>query len=168
VLRRGRPHQTRLLLISRLKVRFLPRSPLSLKSIRYKESNPSGAWKKMRVNKGQEFVVGGYTPAGRYRPAALPKHVAKGRCEARLHQSGFAALGRKATGQLEARTIREMPKRRRFRLGSIPILGLAETGSNYIARVYHHVAQRRAIQGTPCVHTNPFGSTGCQPRFPAP
>jgi hypothetical protein len=31
---------------------------------------------------------------------------------------------------VEARTIREMPKRRRFRVGSIPILGVAETGSN--------------------------------------
>src|SRR6266849_1868437 len=32
---------------------------------KYEPGQRSGAWKKMRVNKGQEFVIGGYTPAGR-------------------------------------------------------------------------------------------------------
>ena len=32
---------------------------------RYELGQRSGAWQKMRVNQGQEFVIGGYTPAGR-------------------------------------------------------------------------------------------------------
>ena len=32
---------------------------------RHKPGQRSGAWQKMRVNQGQEFVIGGYTPAGR-------------------------------------------------------------------------------------------------------
>jgi ATP-dependent DNA ligase len=32
---------------------------------RYEPGQRSGAWLKMRVNQGQEFVIGGYTPAGR-------------------------------------------------------------------------------------------------------
>ncbi len=30
----------------------------------YEAGRRSGAWVKMRVNKGQEFVIGGYVPAG--------------------------------------------------------------------------------------------------------
>jgi bifunctional non-homologous end joining protein LigD len=30
---------------------------------RYEPGQRSGAWQKMRVNRGQEFVIGGYTPA---------------------------------------------------------------------------------------------------------
>jgi bifunctional non-homologous end joining protein LigD len=32
---------------------------------RYEPGQRSGAWQKMRVNRGQAFVIGGYTPAGR-------------------------------------------------------------------------------------------------------
>ena len=32
---------------------------------RYEPGQRSGAWQKMRLNQGQEFVIGGYTPAGR-------------------------------------------------------------------------------------------------------
>jgi ATP-dependent DNA ligase len=32
---------------------------------RYEPGQRSGAWQKMRMNQGQEFVIGGYTPAGR-------------------------------------------------------------------------------------------------------
>jgi bifunctional non-homologous end joining protein LigD len=32
---------------------------------RYEPGQRSGAWQKMRVNQGQEFVIGGYTPLGR-------------------------------------------------------------------------------------------------------
>jgi ATP-dependent DNA ligase len=31
----------------------------------YEPGQRSGAWQKMRLNQGQEFVIGGYTPAGR-------------------------------------------------------------------------------------------------------
>jgi DNA ligase D-like protein (predicted ligase) len=32
---------------------------------RYEPGMRSGAWQKMRINRGQEFVIGGYTPAGK-------------------------------------------------------------------------------------------------------
>jgi ATP-dependent DNA ligase len=32
---------------------------------RYESGQRSGAWQKMRVNQGQEFVIAGYTPSGR-------------------------------------------------------------------------------------------------------
>ncbi len=32
---------------------------------RYEPGQRSGAWLKMRINQGQEFVIGGYTPSGR-------------------------------------------------------------------------------------------------------
>ncbi len=32
---------------------------------RYEPGQRSGAWQKMRLNRGQEFVIGGYTPAAR-------------------------------------------------------------------------------------------------------
>lgn len=31
----------------------------------YEPGQRSGAWRKMRVNQGQEFVIGGYTPSAR-------------------------------------------------------------------------------------------------------
>ena len=35
------------------------------RSSRYEPGRRSGAWRKMRVNRGQEFVIGGYTPSDR-------------------------------------------------------------------------------------------------------
>jgi ATP-dependent DNA ligase len=32
---------------------------------RYEPGQRSGAWQKMRINRGQEFVIGGYTPSDR-------------------------------------------------------------------------------------------------------
>jgi ATP-dependent DNA ligase len=32
---------------------------------RYQSGQRSGAWRKMRVNRGQDFIIGGYTPARR-------------------------------------------------------------------------------------------------------
>ena len=29
---------------------------------RYEAGQRSGAWRKMRINRGEEFVIGGYTP----------------------------------------------------------------------------------------------------------
>jgi hypothetical protein len=31
----------------------------------YEAGQRSGAWQKMRINRGQEFVIGGYTPSGK-------------------------------------------------------------------------------------------------------
>jgi DNA ligase D-like protein (predicted ligase) len=38
---------------------------------RYEPGQRSGAWQKMRVNQGQEFVIGGYTPSARNFDALL-------------------------------------------------------------------------------------------------
>ena len=32
---------------------------------RYEPGQRSGAWQKIRINRGQEFVIGGYTPSDR-------------------------------------------------------------------------------------------------------
>lgn len=34
------------------------------RSSRYEPGQRSGAWRKMRINRGQDFVIGGYTPLG--------------------------------------------------------------------------------------------------------
>lgn len=39
----------------------MPKRPDS----RYEFGRRSGAWQKMRINQGREFVIGGYTPSGR-------------------------------------------------------------------------------------------------------
>jgi ATP-dependent DNA ligase len=41
---------------------------------RYESGQRSGTWQKMRVNQGQEFVIGGYTPAGRNFDAIIFGH----------------------------------------------------------------------------------------------
>ena len=54
----------------------------------YEPGQRSGAWQKMRVNQGQEFVIGGYTPTsrnfhasifGHYDAAGRPIYVARRR-----------------------------------------------------------------------------------------
>lgn len=40
----------------------------------YEPGQRSGAWQKMRLNQGQEFVIGGYTPAGRNFDAIIFGH----------------------------------------------------------------------------------------------
>jgi hypothetical protein len=39
---------------------------------RYEAGMRSGAWRKMRVNQGQEFVIGGYTPTARISTRCFP------------------------------------------------------------------------------------------------
>ena len=41
---------------------------------RYESGQRSGAWQKMRVNQAQDFVIGGYTPAGRNFDAIIFGH----------------------------------------------------------------------------------------------
>jgi bifunctional non-homologous end joining protein LigD len=41
---------------------------------RYEPGQRSGAWQKMRVNQGQEFVIGGYTPGARNFDAVIIGH----------------------------------------------------------------------------------------------
>lgn len=38
---------------------------------RYESGRRSGAWRKMRINKSQEFVIGGYTPGAKYFDAVI-------------------------------------------------------------------------------------------------
>jgi ATP-dependent DNA ligase len=49
------------------------------KNSRYESGQRSGAWQKMRVNQGQEFVIGGYTRAPRAFDALVFGHYQDGR-----------------------------------------------------------------------------------------
>ena len=50
-------------LIASVKVRGLEGLVAKRLDSKYEPGMRSGAWQKMRVNKGQEFVIGGYTPS---------------------------------------------------------------------------------------------------------
>lgn len=52
-------------LIASVKLQGLEGLVAKRRDSNYEPGQRSGAWKKMRINKGQEFVIGGYTPAGR-------------------------------------------------------------------------------------------------------
>ena len=52
-------------LIHAVKVKGLEGLVAKRKNSRYESGQRSGAWQKMRVNQGQEFVIGGYTRAPR-------------------------------------------------------------------------------------------------------
>lgn len=49
-------------LIQSVKVQGLERLVAKRLESRHEPGRRSGAWQKMRVNQGQEFVIGGYTP----------------------------------------------------------------------------------------------------------
>jgi bifunctional non-homologous end joining protein LigD len=48
-------------LIESVKAQGLERLVAKRRDSRYETGLRSGAWQKMRVNRGQEFVIGGYT-----------------------------------------------------------------------------------------------------------
>ena len=50
-------------LIQSVKAQSLEGLVAKRRDSRYEPGQRSGAWQKMRVNRGQEFVIGGYTPA---------------------------------------------------------------------------------------------------------
>src|SRR4029453_10224311 len=52
-------------LIQSVKVQGLEGLVAKRRDSRYESGQRSGAWQKMRVNQGQEFVIGGYTPSAR-------------------------------------------------------------------------------------------------------
>lgn len=58
------------------------------KNSRYESGQRSGAWQKMRVNQGQEFVIGGYTKA----PRVFDALMVFINCEARQGYSYSGAL----------------------------------------------------------------------------
>ena len=45
----------------------------------YEPGQRSGAWRKMRVNQGQEFVIGGYTPSAKNFDALIIGYYEGGR-----------------------------------------------------------------------------------------
>src|SRR5215831_19009773 len=51
-------------LIQSVKVQGLEGLVAKRRDSRYEPGMRSGAWRKMRVNRGQEFVIGGYTVSG--------------------------------------------------------------------------------------------------------
>jgi len=62
---------------------------------KYESGRRSGAWKKMRINKAQEFVIGGYTPAGNSSDAVIFGYYANGRLHyAARTRNGFTPASR--------------------------------------------------------------------------
>jgi DNA ligase D-like protein (predicted ligase) len=62
---------------------------------RYESGLRSGAWMKMRVNQGQEFVIGGYTPGTKTFDALIIGYYEKGRLLfAARTRAGFAPAAR--------------------------------------------------------------------------
>src|SRR5260370_26144658 len=51
-------------LISSVRAQGLERLVAKRRKSRYEPGRRSGAWQKMRINKGQEFVIAGYTVGG--------------------------------------------------------------------------------------------------------
>ena len=48
---------------------------------RYEPGQRSGAWQKMRINRGQEFVIGGYTPSDRNFDALIFGYYSEGKLQ---------------------------------------------------------------------------------------
>src|SRR6185437_9897238 len=51
----------------------------NLDSVYERGRRRSGAWRKMRLDKGQEFVTGGYTPGAKYFDAVIFGYYADGK-----------------------------------------------------------------------------------------
>ena len=62
---------------------------------RYEPGQRSGAWRKMRINRGQEFVSGGYTPSDRNFDALIFGHYKDGNLQyAARTRNGFTPSSR--------------------------------------------------------------------------
>src|SRR6266851_5933454 len=62
---------------------------------RYEPGQRSGAWEKMRVNAGQEFVIGGYTPGTRsFDALVFGYHEGKRLIYAARTRNGFSPASR--------------------------------------------------------------------------
>jgi bifunctional non-homologous end joining protein LigD len=62
---------------------------------RYEPGQRSGAWRKMRINRGQEFVIGGYTPSGRTFDALIFGYYYDGKLQyAARTRNGFTPSAR--------------------------------------------------------------------------
>jgi len=77
----------------------------------YEAGRRSGAWVKMRVNRGQEFVIGGYVPAGSSFDSILVGyyHQSDLLCVARVRNGFTPALRDTLFKQLRPRVIRSCP-----------------------------------------------------------
>ena len=62
---------------------------------RYEPGQRSGAWQKMRINRGQEFVIGGYTPSDRNFDALIFGYYHEGKLQyAARTRNGFTPSSR--------------------------------------------------------------------------
>ena len=70
---------------------------------RYEPGQRSGAWQKMRINRGQEFVIGGYTPSDRNFDALIFGYSTTGIFSMlRVHVTDSHPLPRTAVQEVEA------------------------------------------------------------------
>jgi ATP-dependent DNA ligase len=76
---------------------------------RYESGERSGAWMKMRINQGQEFVIGGYS--GRPRIRRVSSGITKGRISFTSREPATAsrrrcvASSKRSSGDLKSRTV---------------------------------------------------------------
>ena len=78
---------------------------------KYEPGQRSGAWQKIRVNKGREFVIGGYTPGGGNFDALIFGYYERNRLlyVARTRNGFTPALRKQLHGQLKRLEIADCP-----------------------------------------------------------
>jgi ATP-dependent DNA ligase len=82
-------------LIHSVKAQGLEGLVAKLRNSRYEPGLRTGAWQKMRVNQGQEFVIAGYTPGDKNFDALVVGHYEKGKLlYAARTRSGFTPASR--------------------------------------------------------------------------
>jgi ATP-dependent DNA ligase len=86
----------------------------------YEPGQRSGSWQKMRVNQGQELVIGGYTAGGRYFDALIIGYYEKGR---------LLYAGRTRNGFTPALRMELMRRLRPLQIGACPFANLPEKKS---------------------------------------
>jgi ATP-dependent DNA ligase len=84
---------------------------------RYEPGLRSGAWQKMRVNQGQEFVIGGYTPSDKNFDALIIGYYEGGR---------LLYAGRTRNGSTPASRVQLFKKLRPLQVKECPFDNLPE------------------------------------------
>ena len=109
-------------LIASVKAQGLEGLVAKRRDSRYEPGLRTGAWQKMRVNRAQEFVIGGYTVGGKTFDAVV--------ASARLIQHGGADIGRRGGGCV-IQAFDQLPALRSHGFRLIPSFDLSGARGNY-------------------------------------
>jgi ATP-dependent DNA ligase len=107
-------------LIASVKAQGLEGLVAKRRSSVYEPGQRSGSWQKIRVNMGQEFVIGGYTPSDRNFDALIIGYYEKGK---------LLYAGRTRNGFTPVLRMELMKRLRPFRAESSPFANLPEKRS---------------------------------------